>query len=243
MSRPPLGEWEVEFLRATAFKNEALPTSYGDESWKKVVGAEAEEITRKAALSAYSASGPVDAGMLSLNIAPGRIDWLFGPANLEAVLDHSLGKFTNQDELFAERLLNWLQFPSVAITRIAFGEVLRLPVANRTAGYRALGEFLPRIAPDPESSRDFVYQINRPRDSKSIRGVMVNRLSKWASMELNTGVIGSAKPFASMQFVRLELDLSTDKDSEKDLSKDKCLNLMFQELISLGREIATEGDI
>jgi len=240
-----LGEWEVEFLRATAFTNDVLPPSHGVELWKKVVTAEAEEMTHKPSLGSFSASGPVDGATLALSVTPGRIDWLFGPATIEAVLDHSLGKFNAQDEQFADRLSNWLQFPSIAITRIALGEVLRLPVANSVAGYRMLGTFLPKVAPDPDSSRDFMYQINRPRDSKTVPGLLVNRLSKWACVDLsvNVGIIGSTKPTSTKQFVRLELDISTDKDSQRDLSKDKVLRSMFRELVSLGREIATQGDI
>jgi hypothetical protein len=243
MARPTLGEWEVEFLRVTAFTSEAIPPTYGDEIWKSVIGAEAEEVTRKAPLGMYSASGPSDGGTVSLNISPGRVDWLYGPANIEDVLAHSLGAFADHDVRFSERLLSWLQFPKVAVNRLAFGQILRLPAANRSAAYRMLGEFLPRIAPDPEFARDFMYQINRPREAKSVPGLSLNRLAKWASMVINAEIAGTGRSFSSKDFVRLELDLSTDKDSQKDLSKDKGLCLVLRELIDSAREIAMEGDV
>src|SRR2546425_11470618 len=104
MSRPELGEWYVELLRATAFTNDAIPASYGDEWWKKVVEGEAESITRKPLMSTYSASGPVDGAYLTLNVNPGRVDWLISPASFEAVIEQSLGKFNDQDDRFANRL-------------------------------------------------------------------------------------------------------------------------------------------
>ena len=242
-SRPALGEWEVESLRATAFTNDLIPPSYGDELWKKVVGTEAESISRKSSMGTFAASGPVDDAMLALTVTPGRIDWLFGPASIEALLEHSLGKFQSQDERFAERLSNWLQFPSTVVSRIALGVVVRLPVQNRIAGYKMLGAFLPKIAPDPDTSRDFMYQINRPRESRVVPGIMINRLSKWASVETNISMMGASKATSIAQFVRLELDISTDKDSQRDLSKDQGLTPLIRELASLCREIATNGDI
>jgi hypothetical protein len=243
MTRPPLKELEVEFLRATAFTTDAIPPAYGEEMWRKVVGTEAESVTRKPSLGTFSASGPIEDATLALSIAPGRIDWLIGPSTVEAVLELSLGKFESQDERFADRLSAWLQFPSMTISRIALGEVLRFRVPSRIAGYKMLAEYLPKIAPDPDTSRDFLYQINRPRESQVIPGLMINRLAKWASVELNIGIGGTAKPASSMQFVRIELDISTDKDSQRDLSKDKGLSPLFREMVMLCREIATEGDV
>lgn len=243
MSRPPLNAWQVEFLRATAFTNDVISPSYTDELWAKVVGTDAESVSRKPALATFSASGPIDGAMLNLSVSPGRIDWLLAPATVEAVLEQSLGAFENQDNQFADRLSSWLQFPSVTVTRIALGELLRLPTPSRIAAYRTLGTFLPRIAPDPESSQDFLYQINRPRQSRALPGLLINRLTKWAAIQLNIALVGNNKLGSSQQFVRLELDLSTDKDSQRDLSKDNGLSPLFRELQSMGREIATGGDI
>jgi hypothetical protein len=243
MSRPAPGEWEVESLRATAFTTDLIPPSYGDELWKKVVGTEAESISRKSSMGTFAASGPVDDAMLALTVTPGRIDWLFGPASVEALLEQSLGKFQSQDERFIERLSNWLQFPTLLVSRIALGIVVRLPVQNRIAGYRLLGVFLPKIAPDPENARDFMYQINRPRDSQVVPGLMINRLSKWASVDTYLYVMGATKATSLAQFVRLELDVSTDKDAQRDLSKDKGLSPLYRELASLCREIVANGDI
>src|SRR5437762_4548186 len=131
MSRPDIRDWEVELLRLTAFTSDLIPPSHFDEWWKKVANVDAESIARKPALGTFTAGGPIDNGALQLSVTPGRIDWLFGPANIEAVLEHSLGKFEGQDERFGERLSSWLQFPSITVHRLAVGEVLRLPVQDR----------------------------------------------------------------------------------------------------------------
>lgn len=243
MNKPSLGDWNVESLRATIFTSDILPSTFGSELWQKVVGTEAEEVTRKPALGAFSSSGPIDGAMLFLSVGPGRIDWLFGPATIDAAIGSSLGSFNDQDERFADRLSSWLQFPAISVNRLALGEVLRLPMPNRNQGYRVASTLLPNIVPDPEVARDFMYQINRPRMSKSTPNLLVNRLSKWGTVELNVGIIGSEKPTSTSHFVRLELDISTDKDSQKDLTKDNVLNPLFKELVSLSREIAIEGDL
>jgi hypothetical protein len=244
MSRPPLDAWQAEFLRATAFSNDVIPPSYVDELWKKVVNTDAESVTRKPALGTFSASGTINNATLTLSISPGRIDWVATPSNVEAALVEGMGKYVPQDELFGDRLSAWFQFPGLAINRLAFGALLRLPVATRVAAYKALGEFLPRIKPDPDTSRDFLYQINRPRESKVVAGLTMNRLTKWAAVELNVGLIGSNKTIVpTLQFVRLELDISTDKDWERDLSRDKGLRPLYREMQSLSQELAREGDV
>lgn len=243
MALPALSDWQVELLRVTAFTKDVVPPSHCDELWNKVVGADAETVARKPALATYSASGPVGSASLTLNVNPGRIDWLLAPTGLEPLFEAALGHFASQDDELGDRLMSWLQFPSITVTRLAIGEVVRLPVPTRVEAYKTLAKLLPKIAPDPSASRDFMYQINRPRESQVIPGLVVNRLSKWAAMELKVGLMGTTKPSASMDFVRLELDISTDKDSERDLSKDKKLDPLYRELARTCREIVTNGDI
>lgn len=242
MSGININEWEVELLRLTAFTNDLIPPSHFEEWWKKVAKTDAESVNRKPALGAFTAMGPVDDAGLQLAVTPGRVDWLFGPTTVEAVLEHSLGKYDAQDERFGQRLSDWLQLPAISINRLALGEVLRMPVPNRVEGYKTAAKLLPCVKLDPRTSKDFMFQINRPRESKVIPGLSINRLTKWAIVQMNVGVIGSEKPASSAEFVRLELDISTDKDSQRDLSKDNGLSRLYEEFIGLCREIATKGD-
>src|SRR5689334_18382480 len=136
MTQRELQEWEVEILRLTLFTNDVIPLTRFDEWWMKVARVEAEMINRKPALATFSAAGPVDDAGLQLSVVPGRIDWLFGPTEVEAFLEHSLGKFASQDERFGNRLNDWLAMPGISVNRFAFGQTLRIPVPNRIDGYK-----------------------------------------------------------------------------------------------------------
>ena len=131
----------------------------------------------------------------------------------------------------------------------AFGAVLLRPVENRQAGYQQIAAYLPHVQLDPEGASDFLYQINRPRNSNSgIPDLRINRLSKWsiaASME-STFSFGSTSaahfPGPRHFACRLELDINTVPDFRDELAREQ-LPQIFQELVDLGKEIAKAGDI
>src|SRR5208282_50763 len=63
--------------------------------------------------------------------------------------------------------------------RLAYGAILLQPVDNRETGYLRLGELASAVKIDPKSE-DFFYQINRPRESTTLKNMRLNRLSKWS---------------------------------------------------------------
>jgi hypothetical protein len=96
------------------------------------------------------------------------------------------------------------------------------------------------------TSRDFAYQINRRRESATRAGLNINRLSKWSValaqasvVDASTGEVVEEEPerFAT----RLELDINTAPGETDDLSGADAVAL-FDELITLGGEIAEHGD-
>jgi hypothetical protein len=155
----------------------------------------------------------------------------------------SLGEYSKREESFAQRLSSWIELPPFIVTRLAVGTVLRLPTANRISGYQILSRMLPSVKLDAERSSDFSYQINRARSSKTIVGLGVNRLSKWGTIVQEISDLEGGAKRNTAHFVRLELDLNTDKDSTRDLDKDKKLPALYRELRDLSRELATAGDI
>ena len=125
-------------------------------------------------------------------------------------------------------------------------------VVDRAEGYKSLQKYLPAVQLDPEGSSDFLYQINRKRESKVIKGLTINRLQKWSvlamhRMAFDVGIVEGAQQqsrgvlSAPLSAQRLELDINTQPDrTEPFQSKD--LNAIYSELISLGEEIAVRGD-
>lgn len=242
-SRPSHADWDVETIRATFFTSDLVSPIVSDEWWPKVGGSQPEAVTRKPVLGLFSAEGPVDNARLHLNVSAGRIDWISLPQSPEAFATTALGPYPQVEEQFAQRLSGWLELPPISINRVALGLVLRSKVPNRVAGYQALSRLLLSVKVDPDKSRDLLYQINRPRKLESIPGLEVNRLSKWGVVLLKMTMMEGDRRISESEFLRLELDINTDKDSARDLNKDKKLHAVFRELQSLGQEIATNGDV
>ena len=96
---------------------------------------------------------------------------------------------------------------------------------------------------DPDSWRDLQYQINRPRESREMPGLLINRLSKWGVLQLEVTLFTDSKRVSRTELVRLEVDISSDKDSQRELSSDKAAYRLFSEFRKLGKEIASSGDI
>lgn len=150
-----------------------------------------------------------------------------------------IGLFTEALKEFKSLMIKWLE-QCDALTRIAFGATIFLPVDSHESAYRLLNECIEAVKIDPETS-DFHYQINRKRSSKTLgEQLMINRLSKWRAIKFNLKVneIEVEESFAC----QLELDIN-NVPGEQTIIKKESITDLFGELIDLGIEIASEGDI
>jgi hypothetical protein len=192
----------------------------------------------------------LDNGKLVLVIQPARIDWLFTVADAHQMEERSIptiGSFPQALATFRQLMLRWFALETCpSLVRLAFGAVLFQPVDDRPTGYRRLAVYLPSVALDPEGASDFFYQINRPRESTSITGLRINRLSKWsvalhglAAFSVEPATITLSTPLAAC---RLELDINTAPDLQGELARQQ-LPHVFRELVALGQQIASEGDV
>lgn len=201
----------------------------------------------------YQDEGPFERGRLMLTAQSGRIDWIYGPdiRRLEEGLP-IVGPVDEVLEGFSNLMHRWLEM-SPPLMRLAFGAILLQPAEDRRHGYGALSSYLPAVKLDADTSSDFVYQINRPRSSVSgIPNLRVNRLSKWSVMQMQklrlevqvaeAQVGQSAVPYEQHSACRLELDINTAPEFGGELPKGQ-LPMLFDELVSLGKEIALQGDI
>ena len=199
--------------------------------------------------------GEFDGLPLQLLVQPGRLDWTINleaplqgvpdvsPVESGAALDSilpSLNKLTTK----------WLEV-CPPTNRLAVGIVLMQVVADRRSGYVQLSEYLPSVKIDPDNSTDFHYQINRPRSSKVVPGLKINRLTKWGVRRSGMLMIAMTPGGTNVaqggleneQFsMRLELDMSTAEDQKDELER-KDLTSIANELIDFSAEIAVEGDV
>ncbi len=239
-NRSSIEQWQTEQLRLTAFPT---PTQIGGSGWwEGVVGEPPENRTLKPKVGVQQDEGPFEHGRLMLAIQPDRVDWLFTTSDEhESVIPFPIALAS-----FNEGMFRWFEnCPSMQ--RLAFGAILTQPITDRIAGYRQLSAYLPSVNIDAENSSDFSYQINRPRSSKSvIAGLRINRLTKWSvQTRMQVRLLPISRPVDVLEgpvACRLELDINTSQDYRGEFSKDR-LREIFQELVEMGREIASEGDI
>jgi len=255
-SSPRDPNWNAESLRLTVFPSPTFQLK--DEGWwRKLTGSDPESQTARPHRGELVVAGPFEGNALTLNVQPGRIDWILGPDTSKDPSPsdgvYAIGLFDDKIGVFADLVSGWLtECPPTS--RIAFGGVLLEVVENRQRGYRRIAEYLHAVKIDPDGSEDFFYQINRPRSSHVVKNMRLNRLSKWSVAAFQAVSIAMMMQQASqppltytqgaqpVSACRLELDLSTEAGRQDVLSHD-CLRPALGELISLGAEIAKLGDV
>lgn len=231
--------WQTQLLRLTLFLSPAAqvvePTW-----WHDLVGESPETVISHPREGTRHESGAWGDTNLLLLVEPTRIDWLLTyEDDKNSKVGVARGTFPEKLRAFRKLMCRWFEFSTCpAAQRLAFGAVLLSPVESQQDGLRQLSNLLP-IELETDGSKDFSYQINRPRPSHSqIRDLSINRLSKWAVLSwAGTSDLGHEQ-FAC----RLELDINTALDFQKELTRNS-YGQLFGELTELGQEIADKGDI
>jgi hypothetical protein len=239
--------WNANILRFTGFP---VPSASILQAtwWHELIGQPPDNELFQAKIGVKHLEGETGIGQLILELTQQRIDWLLNSNDQNSIIQNTVGEFTNVINEFSSLIDKWLQFESIPkFRRIAFGSVLTLPVENKVAGYTQIQKFLPNTQLDYVGSTDFLYQINRPRPSRTgIANLKINRLSKWSVV---TGVLipltpGMTRIETHMQdfACRLEMDINSAADYEEEINPEVARTI-FQELIELAIEISKLGDI
>ena len=247
-----MSDWQVQVLRCTAFY---APDQQFDISgwWAEMVGDLPETEIKKVKDGLSIEEGPYKEGKLTLARSPIAVDLRFqlgeklpDEVNGIATIGNFEEKCPEYIDLVKNKLFNVTTFP--VVTRLAFGSIINLPSKDHKTGYTQLSEYIKSIQIDA-NSRDFFYQINRRRTSKTgIKGLDINRLSKWsvATYRAITASFGigtmTATENAARYACRLEIDISTCQEF-KDLLPKENLGDIFDELVEMGKEIISQGDI
>lgn len=240
-----LSAWQVESLRITCFP--ASATEFNASTWwQDVIGEQPENTLVRARDGFRQDEGNFNGRKVVLGVQPMRIDWLMRSKVEEGEL--TISSFQDSLDSFLGLMTRWFKI-SPPLRRLAFGVILALPVGDRKSGYELIANYLPNVKLDPVGSSDFLYQINRVRNSQLIPDLEINRLSKWsvvkqglARFDLLPEARVSLFPSSDTFSCRLELDINTSADYKNNLPIDKLTNA-FLELIDLAKEIALTGDI
>lgn len=238
--------WQTQSLRLTAFPRPDADIPPEPNWWVALIGEPPQNRNLRPKERIVQENGPYEDGKLVFGFQPNRIDWIY----LAADGQEYLGDFPRALEKFRQLINRWLDL-APSLNRLAFGAVLILPTKDREIGYSKIAKYLLNVKLDAPGSWDFLYQINRPRDSHAgLNGLKINRVSKWsvATWILSTlNLTGTASPVEVFNEqptfgCLLELDISTDANFKSELPKPK-LRPLFDELVNLGVEISEKGDI
>jgi len=243
--------WLTESIRLTAFAD-SPNVDLGVNWWREVVGQEPASHTVQRVMPSLQDHGPIYNGYcnLSLTYQPGRIDWVMSAIIPETLKFESFPNFGPLDEAvsrFRGIALTWLK-SAPPLKRLAVGAVVLMPVADKSDGYQKIQRFLPSVKID-ENSADFSYQINRPRESRTIGSLRINRLSRWSvamlsGIQFQIGPGGSSQAIESpsgISAIRLDLDINTQPENVQPIAPEARAPL-FEELTAFAREIADKGD-
>ena len=242
-------KWDAVALRMTAFPTPGSETMARD-WWESVVGEPPEhrnEQPRTGEVVEYADRG---IGRLELQINPASLTWIYRLAEVQPKEEfEALGEFQGKCEEFTALMSKWFNLDTVPnLVRLAFGAVLIQPAQSQEEGLERLGKYIKSVEIDSVNSLDFLYQINRRRPSKlSVEGLSLNRLMKWSVGQIRvlmTNSDGRANfvPTPSESLIHLEIDINTAPDFQGEIPREY-FSKVFAELVELGSEIATKGDI
>lgn len=246
MAIPPLNAWNVQLIRLTSF------VLYNDRAkeelwWKNTLGSDPDTVTAKPKGSTLQYEGAFEGGNLKLLVQPGRVDWLWSLA-IEN-LDVSTGKIPSLGhpeacwQTLLKALTPWLKSSPPAV-RYAVGLVLDQQVEEKKAAYGLLQTYLPSIKLSADKMSEFLFQVNRPVESKILPGWQVNRISKWMALLAQFVEVSHGGQVArkELSVVRLELDINSNLTAAVPLPKDKEPALL-NEMADYAFAIASKGDV
>lgn len=243
------GVWQAQAARLTAFPVPETKLSAVD-WWERLLPEQPSETsTKHAKTGIYEEEGDFESGRLMLRVQRLRVDWNYSANITEAAEEiPTLGPFPDTTTNFCSLMYRWFEI-APPISRLAFGAVLIQPVEDRPKGYELITNYVKALQIDTEHSSDLLYQINRPRPSKTISDLTLNRLSKWStllvqgvSIHLRGGVVQPGVVADTLHAGRLELDINTSEEFSAELPKAQLADLL-SEFVELGTEIASVGDI
>jgi hypothetical protein len=240
---PAASAWQLEFVRLIAFPTK--PPVFDENWWHHLVKEQPEHFVSTRKKEIHDVRGTFDGTLLSLTVDSVRIVWEARPPE---TVDRS-GDFPTfaeaaRDKIgwFVELLTCWLERSCPPLVRLAFSAKLLQPAANAMEAYGILTRKLPTVKLD-SNPNDFLLQINRRKESSDVvKGLPINRVSTWSKMNIAI-IIEPGKPFEwpDRCYSALELDINTAPEKTVVLPQ-ASLPQLFQELASLGMEIADHGD-
>jgi len=238
MAQPVVTEWRAESVRFTFFFDEKDRGRFNSNLWNAITGAEPQSTTNVHATGVKHDQGMFLGGQLNVATAATRVDVILSAVfggldfpNLGAVDDIS----AEFGKLVIAAAADQLEHAS----RIAYGIIATRLSTDRNESYSVLDELLSNVKVSPDS-KEFLYQVNLPRDSHTDKSVMLNRLGRWSALVMKqVSADDLTSKGSEIHSVRVELDINTAQGSSLlNVDKEKLLT----ELINEGNLMLVNGD-
>ncbi len=243
-------EWRAQSFRLTLITQDPYINDNVD-WWEKLLGSKPDQFTQQPNSFGSKFEGIFESNNLVLDVKPERIDWNLitredtaGGPKKEVT---TLGLMDEALKPFQELTEHWLTSDNLPnVKRIAFGAKLFIPVKDVITGYSILNKYIHNIDVNYEYPSDFLYQINKIRNSKSgIANLNINRLTKWSVTKFRTFLLSpdSSESLSHIDLFACTLDLDINTAKHTNEIPHNKLKDIFNELTQFGLEIADKGDI
>ena len=244
--------WQAELLRYTVFVPDNV-NLMNRKFWQELMGSSPEEAHSRPRQQSFREQGPFLEGLLIVELNRNRIDWKLQrhPNKEYDDLMPTLGSYDSIGNKFHQLMAQWLPLCPTT-NRLAYGAVLLLPADTVPEACNTLSTFLPAVEIDCENTTDFLYRINRRRNSScGVQALEINRVSTWSianvsgiNVELGPGrqPLQRIVKLTDATICRLELDINTAPEFDNEIPS-AIVPAIFDELVKLGNEIASQGDI
>jgi hypothetical protein len=167
--------WNAQFLRLTLFLGAPID---GSGLWQSVVGEVPVLDEHRPREGVRQQSGQVGDAVLQMTLTSDRLDWILAPAPSQEPSIFHIGEVHAATDQFDTQLSPWLaNRPDLSVPRLAFGLIAISPVPDRPTAYRRLQELVPSVRYDAVSTREVVYQANRPVTSLTLPATQMNRIT------------------------------------------------------------------
>ncbi len=235
--------WLTQQVRVTVFFPSRLAQPPAVPSWQQLAGAEPEQTLRRPGVQLEI--GPYGNGRLQVaRQLPLRADLVYTPSPAREGADlANLGPPPDAVASTAD-LARRFATSVGAVVRLAVGVQAFYPTESLESAHNELPRLLPLHQLDLRGVSEFLMQINRPRPSQALDGVMINRIGKWLPAQVTLTALdetGRAGRVSMLSGVQVETDVSTDAERDESLDADH-VPALLQELFSRSLEIIEAGD-
>jgi hypothetical protein len=241
---PEAAAWQLEFARLITFPAE--PALFLDQHWwQDMASGLPDDFVSTRKKNSLEERGSFQGVALSLTIDLQRLEWLIQPlAEIDEVSGTlpTLGPFRDKVDWFVDLMSAWLANSCPPLVRLAFAGKLLQAAATQQEAYRVLAAHLPTVQLEPNPN-DFLFHVNRRRNSTVLPGLPLNRMSTWSKLNIAFSVSpGTSFKWPDRCYSAVQLDMNTAPERTEILPRES-LPQLFRELASLGVEIAERGDI